>query len=139
MKLVSIIAITLAFILSTSFVSCLNLKKDVPPQSIIIDHTTDPSLHHVIRRNPTVTTETHESAIHPSAERSNMMSFGNNNDSNGRSVPFPDYGKSPEIANPAIYIHSKGKLSVLQETPAHVGWRSEQKTITSFNKDTSKL
>jgi len=110
----------------------------VPPKHYVIDHTSNPSLHHVIRRMPTVTVETHQTPISASSASSGVMSFGNTNDNNGPNVPAGGYGKSPEIAGPAIYAHSRGTMSVIQETPAHLGWRTEKKVITSLNKATSK-
>jgi hypothetical protein len=35
-------------------------------------------------------------------------------------------------------LHSKTPISVIKETPAHVGWRNEQKSITSLNLETGK-
>jgi hypothetical protein len=126
-------------ILSSNINSLKLTTNDIPPRHFVVDRTSNPSLHHVIRRNPTVTVQTHMSPIIASTADNSVMSFGNNNDNNGPNVPSPTYGKSPEIAGPAIYVHSKGNLSVIQETPAHVGWRNEQKVITSLNKATSKI
>ena len=35
-------------------------------------------------------------------------------------------------------MHSKTPISVVKETPAHIGWRNEQKTITSLNLESGK-
>jgi hypothetical protein len=115
----------------------MKLKQNLPNQHIVVDHSTDPSLHHVIRRSPTVTTEMREIPQTRPSDSPNFT-FSNTSDNNGASIN-QEYGKSPEIAGPAIYVHSKGTLSVVSETPAHVGWRNEKKTITSFNKATSIL
>jgi len=88
---------------------------------------------------PTVTVETHQTPISSASANGGIMSFGNTNDNNGPNVPAGGYGKSPEIAGPAIYAHSRGTMSVIQETPAHLGWRTEKKVITSLNKATSNL
>ncbi len=130
-----------AFILISAQISCLHLKKegDLPPKHIIVDHSADPSIHHVIRRNPTVTAETHIRPLAQRVEPPHDMEFTNTNDNNGPDIPNSDYGKSPEIAGPAIYTHSKGTLPVVVETPAIVGERNEKKVITSFNKNTHKV
>lgn len=107
-------------------------------QHIVIDNTSNPTLHHVIRRNPEVTVNERMSTLPPREGPSQVMNFGNTSDNNGVSLSV-DYGKSPEIAGPAIYVHNKGKQSVITETPAHVGWRTETKTITSLNKETGKF
>jgi hypothetical protein len=36
-------------------------------------------------------------------------------------------------------MHNKAPISVVHETPAHVGWRNERKTITSLNTETGKV
>jgi hypothetical protein len=109
------------------------------PQHVVVDKTSNPTLNHVIRRNPTVTSEVHYSPPLPPTTATTTMSFGNTSDNNGANVPNPDYGKKPEIVGPAIYVHSKGGMSVVTEQPAHVGWRSEKKVITSLNKETNKV
>ena len=35
-------------------------------------------------------------------------------------------------------VHSKSPISVVKETPAQVGWRNEQRDITSLNLETGK-
>jgi hypothetical protein len=138
MKCFTKFLITLFIVCLAGAINATNLKtNDSPPKHFVLDHTTDPSLHHIIRRNPTITVETHQSPIIRSSADNSMMSFGNTSDNNGPNVPDTAFGRTPEIAGPAIYMHSKGNLSVIQETPAHVGWRNERKTITSLNKDTS--
>jgi len=128
------------FLLLGSHVFSLNLKNsDVPPQHLVVDQTSDPTLHHVIRRNPTYTRESSRLETPVYAKPSDTMEFSNTNDNNGYNVPNPEYGTAAELANPAIYVHSKGKLSVIQEQPAHVGWREEKKVITTLNKNTSKI
>jgi len=112
----------------------LNLKSN---QNIVVDHTSDPTLQGVIRRTPAVTVETRMSPMSPPESASPIMNFGNTSDNNGVGLNYGGYGKNPEIAGPAIYVHSKGKMSVIEEAPAHVGWRSEKKIVTSLNKATS--
>lgn len=41
--------------------------------------------------------------------------------------------------DPSIYFHAKGGISVIKETPAHVGYRHETDYITSVNKSTGKV
>ena len=36
-------------------------------------------------------------------------------------------------------MHSKSPVSVVTETPAHLGWRNEQKTLTTLNTTTGKV
>ncbi len=133
------ILVVLLVTLATITHSIMLRNSDVPPKHIVVDHTSNPTLHHVIRKNPTITVETHMAPIPTHTPADDQMSFGNNNDNNGPDVPNPSYGKAAEIAPPAIYTHSKGTMSVVTEQPAHVGWRSETKTITSLNKNTSKF
>ena len=129
-------------ILIQNQVFSLNLKSiPIPvPRHIVIDNSSDPTLHHIIRRNPTITTEMRETPYIRHVDESPVIEFGNSSDNNG---PFlqgsQNYGSQAEIANPAIYVHSKGKLSVITEQPAHVGWRDEKKVITSLNKETSNF
>ena len=117
----------------------INKSNDKPPHHYVVDHTSNPSLHHVIRRNPTITVKTSQSPIPAFAADNSVMSFGNTSDNNGPNPGANPYSKTAEIAGPAIYAHSRGTMSVITEQPAHVGWRSEQKTITSLNKATNKV
>lgn len=92
-------------------------------------------LSHVVRRTPTVTYKESVSRIaDPNA--SSTMAFSNSNTHNGGSFSF---GKSAHIVNPRLVMHSKGTISVVQETPAHVGWRNEMQTVSSLNKKTNKV
>ena len=43
------------------------------------------------------------------------------------------------ILDPSIYFHSAGGISVIKETPAHVGFRHETDYITSVNKASGKV
>jgi hypothetical protein len=43
------------------------------------------------------------------------------------------------ILEPHIVLHSKSPISVVTETPAHLGWRNEQKTLTTLNSSTGKV
>lgn len=36
-------------------------------------------------------------------------------------------------------MHSKSPISVVTETPAHLGWRNEQKTLTTLNSSTGQV
>jgi hypothetical protein len=92
-------------------------------------------LHTVIRRNPSVTAVTRLGA-HRLSPPSNSNYFSNSNTSNLPNVGF--LGHTAEIINPHIVVHSKSPISVVKETPAQVGWRNEQKTITSMNLQTGQ-
>lgn len=35
-------------------------------------------------------------------------------------------------------MHSKNPISVVKETPMHVGWRNDKRTITSLNTETGQ-
>jgi len=130
MKYQVILAITLLFALSLAFAS--NLKR----KHIVIDRsTTGAELTHVVRRNPTISS-THTYGLPTQSGTSNSVSFGSNNDDNGGNSGF---GKSAAIANPSIYFHSPGSISVIKETPAHVGYRHESNYVTSVNKASGKV
>ena len=43
------------------------------------------------------------------------------------------------ILGPSIYFHGQGSISVIKETPAHVGYRHETDYITSVNKSSGKV
>ena len=36
-------------------------------------------------------------------------------------------------------MHSKSPISVVTETPAHIGWRNESKSLTTLNSTTGKV
>ncbi len=36
-------------------------------------------------------------------------------------------------------MHSKSPISVVSETPAQIGWRNEQKSLTTLNSSTGKV
>ena len=130
------IFISFGIILLVSSLTATNIRKDVPPRSVLIDHSSDPTLHHVIRRTPTINTETRVAPMLKIEQQSDYMTFGNNNDNNGASLPPVNYGKAPEIVGPQIIVHSRGTIPVITEQPAWVGDRSEEKVITSLNKQT---
>ena len=122
-----------------NLISCSNLRQNPPPINIVVDQSTNPSLQTVIRRVPTITSTHRESAI-ASPVGTKIMEFSNTNDNNGIDISHlnpNELGKSPEIVGPAIYVHGKGTLSALHETPAQIGWRNENTVLTSLNKETS--
>lgn len=130
---------TLSLLLIANGLNCAGLRKDKSEQHhYVVDHTSDPSLNNVVRRTPTVTAVHHVVPLSNSPSDDGIMHMSNTSDNNGEDPFHHGYGRKAEIANPAIYVHSKGSLSVVTEQPAHVGWRSERKTITSLNKATSK-
>jgi len=138
MKCYKQIIFTILFVCLATAMNSSNLKvRDVPPRNLVVDRTSDPTLHHVIVRDPTLTVLTNQTPVQRVTTDNSIMHFGNSSDNNGPDVGGTVYGKAAEIAGPAIIVHSKGSLSVLQEQPAHVGWRNEKKVITSMNKATS--
>ena len=92
-------------------------------------------LHTVVRRNPSVTAMTRMGS-HRLSMPSSSNYFSNSNTSTLPNVGF--LGHTAEIVNPHIVVHSKSPISVVKETPAQVGWRNEQKTITSLNLQTGQ-
>ncbi len=141
MKYQFILAITLMVCVSISLGS--NLKRN--QRNVVIDRsTTGVELNHVVRKNPTITA-VHQYGLPSGSAGSSTLSFGNNNDDNGPGL-FGGYGKNAAIASifwinidPSIYFHAKGGISVIKETPAHVGYRHETDYITSVNKSTGKV
>ena len=102
---------------------------------ITIDHrTSQPELSHVVRRTPTVTYKENVNRI--ANNQSSNLSFSNTNTHNGDGISF---GRSAHIVNPSIVMHSRGTVSAIQETPAHVGWRNERQIVSSINKKTNKV
>ena len=102
---------------------------------ITIDkRTSSPHLSHVVRRTPTVT---YKQSVHSIAKSEpTNMSFSNTNTHNGGGSSF---GRNAHIVNPSIVMHSKGTISAIMETPAHVGWRKEKQIVSSLNKKTNKV
>jgi len=131
-----IVVITLGLCMISLF-SCTMLRKNNPPPlNIVVDQSSNPSLQNVIRRVPTITS-THRVSPIASPVGTQTMSFSNTNDNNGIDITPNELGKSAEIVGPAIYVHGKGTLSALHETPAQIGWRNEKTVLTSLNKQTS--
>ena len=90
----------------------------------------------VVRKTPSVITQNRlGQALLPLPQRSNW--FSNSNTSNLPNVG--DLGKRAEIINPQLVFHNRQPVSVVKETPAHMGWRTETENITSLNKDTGKV
>ena len=138
MKFMRTISPLLLLIIAYTALAVKISNKDIPPSHHVIDRTSDPTLHHVIRRNPTITVVQKTAPISSSSSDSSVMSFGNNNDNNGPNVGVPVLGKSPEIVNPGIYVHNRGQMSVIQESPVQAGVRTERTVLTSLNKATGK-
>ena len=132
-------AILAIFALFVSSSNSVNLRQNFV-RNVLVDRTTDPNLEFAIRKNPTIVSEVKYSPFPPASQQgTQVMHFSNSNDNNGPDVRAPDFGRKAEIVNPAIYVHSKGTMSVVQETPAHVGWRDEKTVVTSLNKETNKV
>lgn len=92
-------------------------------------------LAHVVRRTPTISTVTNVGNFRLNPP-SNMISMSNSNTNNGPNVG--DLGKTATIVYPHVVVHSKTPISVMKETPAHIGYRNEQKSLTSLNLETGK-
>lgn len=43
------------------------------------------------------------------------------------------------MIGPHIVYRSKNPISVVKDTPAHIGYRNEEKTLTSLNTETGKV
>jgi hypothetical protein len=43
------------------------------------------------------------------------------------------------FVEPHVVLHSKYPVSVIKETPAHIGYRNEQQTVTGLNLETGKV
>lgn len=131
----SLCIFTLSCLLLITLSNCeeKNLKKQV---NYVKDPTNFGSeLGVVIRKNPSVYVDNRLDAplLEPPKQ---FLEFGNSNTS---SLPnIGGYPKSPEVVNPTILFHSKSPVSVVKTTPAHLGYRNEKTTLTSFNKETGK-
>ena len=94
------------------------------------------TINQVVRRNPTLVVETKlgaERLAQPEA----MLHMSNSNTSNGYNLG--SFGKSAEMVEPHMVLHSKRPISVITEQPAHIGYRNEQKTLTTLNRATGKM
>ena len=94
------------------------------------------SINQVVRRNPTLTVETKlgaERLAQPEA----MLHMSNSNTSNGYNLG--SFGQRAELVEPHMVVHSKRPISVITEQPAHIGYRNEQKTLTTLNRATGKM
>lgn len=89
----------------------------------------------VIRKTPTVFTDNRLglARLEPPQE---FNTFSNSNTSDLPNVG--GYGRTAEIVNPTILFHSKSPTTLVKTTPAHLGYRNEKTSITSFNKQTGK-
>lgn len=128
------------FLFSTTLLIDLSLQKISKrkrhhKKHLVIDkRTKSPHLSHVVRRTPTVTYKQNVSRI--AKNEPTNLSFSNTNTHNGGGSSF---GRNAHIVNPSIIMHSKGTISAVQETPAHVGWRRERQIVSSINKKTNKV
>lgn len=69
-----------------------------------------------------------------------VSNFVHSSNSNTSSAPnVGDLGRTASLVQPHIVVHSKSPISVVKETPAHIGYRNEDKTLTSMNMDTGKV
>lgn len=90
----------------------------------------------VVRKSPTVHTGNQLGyPILPLPYRSTW--FQNSNTSNGPNLGH--LGKSPEIVNNSITFHDRQPITMVKETPAHLGYRHEKQVINSVNKQTGKV
>ena len=130
----------IAVILAISTVSAKKVKKGKAHHKQI-NLVTDlngfhSDLHHVIRRDPSLTTTT-AYGTHTLEPPSTVNHFSNSNTSNSPNVG--SLGRSAEIVGPQIVLHHKQPITTIKETPAHVGYRNEHKRITSYNVDTGHV
>jgi len=93
-------------------------------------------IEHVVRRTPSVNTVNRLGAGRLQPE-SRVIYSSNSNTSNGPNIGW--FGRKAEIVQPHIVMHHNSPISVVHETPAHVGWRNERKTVTSLNTETGKV
>lgn len=90
----------------------------------------------VVRKSPTVHTGNQLGyPILPQPYRSTW--FQNSNTSNGPNVGH--LGRTPEIVNNSITFHDRQPITLVKETPAHLGYRNEKQVINSVNKQTGKV
>ncbi len=90
----------------------------------------------VVRKSPTVFVDNRYglARLEPPQQ---FNSFSNSNTSNLPNVG--GYGKTAEIVNPTILFHSNGPATIVKTQPAHLGYRNEKSTISSFNKQTGRV
>ena len=89
----------------------------------------------VIRKSPTVWTESNLGA--PLLE--SPQQFNSFSNSNTSSLPnVGSYGRTAEIVNPTILFHAKNPTTAVKNIPAHLGYRNEKSTFTTYNKQTGK-
>ncbi len=67
----------------------------------------------------------------------NSMNFSTTNANNQRTTP--SLGKTATIVSPSITFHKESIVKGVKETPAHIGFRHEKKTVHHFNKKTKKV
>lgn len=66
--------------------------------------------------------------------------FNTFTNSNTSSLPtVGGYGRSAEIVNPTILFHDSHPITLVKRTPAHLGYRDERTTISSFNKESGRV
>jgi len=112
----------------------LNQKKQV---HVVHDHNGfNSQINQVVRRNPTLHVETKLGAERLAAPEP-MLHMSNSNTSNGYNLG--SFGTKAEIVEPHMVLHSKRPISVVTEQPAHIGYRNEQKTLTTLNRATGKM
>lgn len=90
----------------------------------------------LVRKNPTVFVDNKYGLARLESPQQ-FNSFSNSNTSNLPNVG--GYGKTAEIVNPTILFHSNSPATIVKTQPAHLGYRNEKSTITSFNKQTGRV
>lgn len=90
----------------------------------------------VVRKTPTVFVDNKYGLARLESPQQ-FNSFSNSNTSNLPNVG--GYGKTAEIVNPTILFHSNSPATIVKTQPAHLGYRNEKSTITSFNKQTGRV
>jgi hypothetical protein len=89
----------------------------------------------VIRKTPTITVN-NKLGLPLLEPQQRFNSFSNSNTSSLPNVG--GYGRTAELVNPTILFHSKSPTTLVKKIPAHLGYRNEKTSVTSFNKETGK-
>ncbi len=90
-------------------------------------------LNHVIRRSPSLTSVTSYGQHRLEAPATHNY-FSNSNTSTLPNVG--NLGHTAELVYPQVVMHHREPITTVVETPAHIGYRNEHKTLTSYNTET---
>merc|ERR1711976_23928 len=93
-------------------------------------------LHQVYRRDPTVTTMAKLGEYNLPAPYTTISA----SNSNTSTLPNVGYlGKTAEVIDPQIVMRNRQGISVVKQTPAHIGYRNERQTVNALNMNTGKV